>query len=79
MSGENNFFWEDLEGATSYRVQVAEPDFINPTQITHDVIVQDSVGTSTQLNLTPGTYQWRVKAQNSAYQSPYSISDFTVN
>jgi len=78
-AGENVFFWEDVEGATSYRIQIAEPDFNNPAQIIHDVIVQDSLGTSASLNIPIGSYQWRVRAQNGAFNSPYFSSNFTVN
>jgi len=77
-----NFNWALLSGATSYTVQIAKPSFENAAQILLDsTVVQDTLGylkvelTKTLLN---GKYEWRIKGENSGYETVYTQSDFTV-
>lgn len=74
--GSNAFSWELLENAETYQIQIATPNFTNANQI-----VLDSVTTSRMIvhDLTAGTYEWRVKALNSEYETPFSTVNFTVN
>lgn len=68
-----NFQWNDLDGADDFRLQV-----FNTSQIK----VIDTLISETQivLPLTEGIYQWRVRGENSAYQSTYSLPvSFEVN
>lgn len=69
------FNWEGVEGATSYRIQIANPDFENASQIlvdsTTDVL-------SFSERITPGSYQWRVRAQNDGHQTLYTTASFSV-
>lgn len=68
--------WEVVDEATSYRVQVATPNFDNATQ----VLLDSSVHTNTiDVTLASGTYQWRVSASNSDYSTEYTTINFTVN
>lgn len=67
-----SFQWNALDGADEYRVQVSND--VN-------AIVVDSLVTTTSLNysLTPGSYSWRVKGKNFAYETPYTFPvSFTV-
>lgn len=60
------FQWNTLEGADDYRVQV-----YNSNQImVFDTLVNNY---TVVLPLTEGTYQWRVRGENSAYQSTYTF------
>jgi len=61
-----NFKWNSLKGADKYRVQVFESD---------QVLILDSLTTKTSLTLPleAGSYIWRVRAENYAYQSTYSF------
>lgn len=61
-----NFQWNQLDGADEYRVQVYGSG---------QNIVVDSVVSSTRFicPLNAGHYQWRVRGENSAYQSSYSF------
>lgn len=68
-----NFQWNDLEGADDYRLQIFN---------TSQVKLVDTLIARTQITipLSEGNYQWRVRGENSAYQSTYSLPvSFVVN
>ena len=69
------FSWNSLEEASGYHLQIATPNFENATQI-----VIDSLVTTTNLlnTLSAGDYQWRVRAQNSEYETSYTTQSFSV-
>jgi hypothetical protein len=63
------FHWDQLEGATSYQLQIVSPDF--------DSIARFIADTTIQINffffpLNPGKYQWRVSAFNQNTATPFS-------
>ena len=66
------FWWEALEDALQYRVQVVSPDFNRPGTFILDTVVKGK--TTFNVSLDPGVYQWRVRAENGS-----SVSAFTVN
>lgn len=70
-----NFDWFPVDGATKYEVQVAHPDFNSTTQILHSEITEEE---SINLELPEGTYEWRIKAMNSAYDSKYQSANFQI-
>lgn len=74
--GSTNFRWQLLDQADVYQIQIATPSFENASQIVLDSIVESNTA---QKMLEAGTYQWRVKALNSDYQTNYSTAGFTVN
>lgn len=60
------FSWEFLDGADDYRLQI-----FNSNQI---FILDSLVGSNTFVEtLNPGSYQWRVRGENFAYETPYSF------
>ncbi len=65
VSNVVNFQWNSLKGANKYRVQVYG---------TNQNVILDSLVNNTNLSypLTQGQYQWKVRGENSAYQSSYS-------
>ncbi len=75
--------WERIEDATGFRVQIATPNFENATQLVLDSLVEvdslDHVATRIDQSLFNGSYQWRIKAVNSDYETAYTLSDFQVN
>lgn len=76
ISSNTIFFdWEFVEDATSYEIQVATPDFDNTQQLLLNTT--DSL-TFKELELNVGDYQWRVRAKNSGYETPYSTASFKV-
>jgi hypothetical protein len=67
-----NFKWNSLSDADKYRIQIFKTD---------NTKVLDSLISKTNLTypLPHGEYQWRVRGENSAYQSSYSLqADFSV-
>lgn len=67
-----HFEWKSLKGADDYRIQVYTPD---------QSMVLDSLVSTTHFDyaLTSGSYQWRVRGENFAYSSEFSLtSSFSV-
>src|SRR5579863_6157518 len=56
-----NFWWDQLDHALSYHLQVVTPNFAAPGSLVLDTIVTSYKFTFT---LSPGNYQWRVMAEN---------------
>ena len=69
------FYWDVMEGASSYRLQVVTPSFANAENLLLDTLVSDNKYTYT---LFPAEFEWRVRAENSVYQSGWSSSHFTI-
>ncbi len=65
--GEVVFNWEELEGATSYRLQVVTPSFDSIVEFVADTEITE--GFSTQITLAPGQYQWTVTGVNFGYET----------
>lgn len=70
-----NFTWEPVKDADSYLLQVASPDFDQASQVYVDSLMPT---TTFAKELLPNDYQWRIKAVNSAYESLYAYSFFSV-
>ena len=62
------FWWDFVDGADAYRLQIADPDFTNIVRLELDTLI-----TSNQFEHTlyPGNFEWRVRAENSAYTTDY--------
>lgn len=76
------FNWESVLYANAYEVQVATPNFDNAIQIVLDtLLVVDStyVGNRIIKTLQDSEYEWRVRASNSGYQTPFTKASFTVD
>lgn len=72
----NQFHWNLMEGATSYQLQIVKPDFEFIEQYILDTIITGNVYTYT---LFPGSFEWRVKALNNAYESPFSTFQLNID
>lgn len=71
-----NFWWDEVDNALSYHLQVVTASFTNPGNLVLDTIVKKN---TFAFNLNPGNYQWRVLAQNGSSQTAYSTPrSFTV-
>ena len=69
------FWWEKVDGAITYQVQIASPDFTNVQKLLLDTSIASN---KIDVTLAAGNYEWRVRAINGSYQSPYSGSTFTI-
>lgn len=69
------FTWERLESAPLYQLQIANPNFAEPLQITLDTITTNSSFTQ---QLPEGNYEWRVRAMNSYYKTQYTSRLFSI-
>lgn len=68
-----NFRWNSIKGAASYRIQL----YGSGQSMVFDTLV-NTVSSFTH-PVRGGSYQWRIRAENSAYQSSYTFpSNFTV-
>lgn len=69
------FTWYPMEDAERYTIQIARPNFEDALQI-----VLDSTVTSTSFtkSLDLGVYQWRVRAENSGYNSFFTTQGFSI-
>ena len=72
---EINFSWNAVEDAEQYKLQVATPTFESATQVVLDTTITATNFTET---LSTGAYQWRVRAENSGFQTGYTTQSFTV-
>jgi hypothetical protein len=71
-----NFWWDAVDHALSYHLQVVSPTFAAPGGLILDTVVSSYKFSYT---LAPGNYQWRVMAQNGSSQTAYSAPrSFTV-
>ncbi|MBS1520719.1 MAG: hypothetical protein JST50_06980 [Bacteroidetes bacterium] len=71
-----NFWWDEVDNALSYHLQVVTASFTNPGNLVLDTIVKKN---TFAFNLNPGNYQWWVLAQNGSSQTAYSTPrSFTV-
>jgi hypothetical protein len=70
------FWWNAVEGASGYNLQIVKPSFISIHQF-----ILDSVIESTQFSITllPGTYQWRLKAVNSEYSTEFQTRTLFID
>jgi len=72
----NIFWWNEIDGATKYNLQIAKPNFSSVQQFMLDTnITEDNFS----FTLVPGTYQWRVRGYNGSSKTDYSIRSFTID
>lgn len=69
------FTWNSIVEADNYRIQIATPSFENASQIVLDSSV---VATNVSSILQIGDYEWRVRAENSEYQTSYTTQSFSI-
>jgi hypothetical protein len=70
------FWWDPVDHALSYRLQVVTPNFTAPGALLLDTVIKN---TKFAFTLRPGNYQWRVLAQNGSSQTAFTAPwNFTV-
>ena len=69
MDSVHTFYWNQVQGANRYQLQVVSPRFDSITRLGTDTIVTRN---QFPLKLARGGYQWRVRAMNASTTSNYS-------
>jgi hypothetical protein len=70
------FWWEELEGAEKYNLQIVKPSFSSVIQLITDTTVTSNKFTKV---LTPGAYQWRIKAINAGGSTVYTTRTLIID
>ncbi|KOY84383.1 hypothetical protein AD998_21190 [bacterium 336/3] len=68
--------WQSIDGAKSYKVQVASPNFDNPIKFWEDKIIED---TTLEVELDSGRFQWRVQALNNGYATKWATRNLWIS
>lgn len=69
------FTWSPLEDVETYHLQITTPSFESAQQIVKDTTLTT---TSFSTTLSFKDYQWRVRAENSGYQTNYTTNSFSI-
>jgi len=69
------FWWEELKGASNYRLQIGRPNFTAMEVLELDTLISDTKFLQT---LFPSDFEWRVRAENSGYKTEYTTRTLTV-
>jgi len=73
------FWWDKIEGANHYNIQIVSPTFLNIEKLVLDSL---TLNNTYETSLIPGDYEWRVLAKNSssiAYSDTFSFKIDTVS
>ncbi|WP_461587606.1 fibronectin type III domain-containing protein [Winogradskyella sp.] len=70
-----NFSWESIHDAEQYKLQIATPSFEEANQVVLDTTI---IATGFIQGLSTGDYQWRVRAENSDYQTVFTTQSFSI-
>ena len=65
----HTFWWYEVEGATGYEIQVVSPSFANLATLLLD---SNTISDQYTLTLTPGSYEWQVRAYNGSSTTPFT-------
>ena len=70
------FWWEDLEGADEFQLQIVRGAFGNLQQFILDSTIETNI---IDFNFNPGSYEWRIRARNSISYTEFQLLSFTVD
>lgn len=70
------FWWEYMDGADFYNLQIVSPEFAFTERLVLDTII---TGNKLQYRLYPGNFEWRVSANNSAFSTPFTTFSLIVD
>ena len=71
-----NFWWDKVDHALTYHLQVVTPSFASPGSLVLDTIIKSNTFSST---FFPGKYQWSISAENGSSQTSFTPPrNFTV-
>lgn len=65
----HTFWWEEIDGAIDYTLQIVSPDF----DLIEKLMIDTTISTNKYMfQLYPGKYEWRVKASNASSETEFS-------
>src|SRR5258708_21380974 len=67
-----NFWWDAVDHALTYHLQVVTSTFATPGSLVLDTIVKNNKFSFT---LNPGNYQWLVMAENGSSQTAFTVAN----
>lgn len=70
------FWWDYVEGATGYQLQIVEPSFLDVERLILDTIITEN---KFGYSLIPGRYQWRVSGVNSTSATLFTTYTLMVD
>lgn len=70
------FWWNALDGAEKYTLQVVKPNFAQAAQLVLDTNI---AATKFNFSLQPGIYQWRVKAFNAGHSTAFQTFNLRID
>jgi hypothetical protein len=70
------FWWQKLDGADNYNIQIVKPNFAAAQEFIADTTV---TGTRFQLSLAPGIYQWRIRGNNGGGSTQFTTFNLTID
>jgi hypothetical protein len=70
------FWWEELDGAETYNLQIVSPNFNSVSSLVLDTVISTNKFNKT---LIPGIYQWRLKATNTSGSTAYVTRNLIID
>jgi hypothetical protein len=70
-----SFYWDNVEDAINYKIQIATPAFSNASEVVLDTLISE---TSFDINLESNEYEWRVRAENNNTKTAFTTAHFTL-
>jgi hypothetical protein len=64
-----NFWYDEVDDALQYHLQIVTPQFDSINNLVVDTVLK---GNKFSMSLAPGTYEWRVRAENGSSKTGYS-------
>lgn len=72
----HTFWWDWLEGAETYNMQIVEGTFSSAVNFVMDTLVSKN---KFDVTLYPGTFQWRVRGENNGGVTDYSTFNVVID
>ena len=72
----HHFLWEKVDHAEGYVFQLAAPSFQEIQQL---IVNEERTELSYDYTLSPGKYEWRVKAFNNISETPFTTFSITID
>lgn len=75
-TGDILFWWDPLDGASAYELQIVSPGFDSIRNLVVDTFITIN---KTSLSFDVGRYEWSLRGVNSGYSTAYYVGTFQVS